>query len=478
MKILYTTAEAAPFIKTGGLADVAGSLPLVIKKAGHDIRVVLPLHQKIEEKYKDQMVKVGEYHIKLGWRRQYVGVFVLEHKETKFYFLDNEYYFKREQPYGEYDDGERYAYFSRAIVSLPKILDFKPDIIHTNDWHTGLVNLYLKDLAKEDDYYRDIKTVFTIHNLKYQGVFDASILTEVLGLSHEYFQEESIKFFDAINYMKAGIVYCDGLTTVSKTYAQEIKYEFFGEQLEGILKKHEDKLVGIINGIDYDIYNPLKDNNLEVNYDSSSLEKKKQNKEALQKLYQLEVKEDRPLVTMVTRLVSMKGIDLIKHVLDEMLQEELQLIILGTGDQEYEDLFRHYESLYPDKLRARLCFSEKEAHMIYAGGDILLMPSMIEPCGISQLIALKYGTIPIVRETGGLKDTILPYNKYTKEGNGFTFKNYNAHELLYTLKDALELYKNHRKTWELLMKRGMDSNNDWEASSLEYIKLYQSLKSN
>jgi starch synthase len=475
MKILYTTAEAVPFIKTGGLADVAGSLPHVIKKSGHDIRVVLPLHEKIEESYKKQMVKVGEYYVKLGWRRQYVGVLMLEHQGTKFYFLDNEYYFKREQPYGEFDDGERYAYFSKAIVSLPKIIDFKPDIIHTNDWHTGLVNLYIKDMALEDEYYRDIKSVFTIHNLKYQGVFDSSILSDVLGLSHEYFHDESIKFFDAINYMKAGIVYCDGLNTVSKTYAQEIKYEFFGEQLEGIIKKHEDKLVGIVNGIDIDIYNPLTDNNIEKNYDFNSLEKKKQNKEALQKLYNLEIKEDRPLVTMITRLTSMKGIDLIKHVLDEILQEELQLIILGTGEKEYEDLFRHYERLYPDKLRARLYFSEGEAHMIYAGGDIFLMPSMIEPCGISQLIALKYGAIPIVRETGGLKDTIHPYNKYTKEGNGFSFKNYNAHELLYTLKHALELYKNDRNTWELLMKRGMESKNDWDTSSLEYIKLYQSL---
>ncbi len=476
MKILYAASEAAPFIKTGGLADVAGSLPLALKNADQDIRVVLPLHSGIKENFKNAMVRVEEFYINLSWRRQYVGVFILEYQGTIYYFLDNEYYFKRSQPYGEFDDGERYAFFSKAVVSLPKILDFKPDIIHSNDWHTGLVSLYIKDLARNDDYYKNIKSLFTIHNLKYQGVFDSSILSDVLGLSHEYYHDDGIKFYNALNYMKAGIVYSDKINTVSKTYAQEIKYEFFGEKLEGILRKSENKLSGIINGIDYDIYNPYNDKNIEVNYNSTTIEKKVENKLALQKLYDLKVDKDIPLVVMVSRLDPLKGIDLIKHVLDEILQEDLQMVILGTGHREYEDLLSRYEGLYPDKLRARLYFDESQAHLIYAGGDILLMPSMVEPCGISQLIALRYGTIPLVREVGGLKDTIQAFNKYTKEGLGFTFKNYNAHELLFTLKEALSLYTKDKKTWTALMKRGMEAKHDWTASSKEYIKLYQSLK--
>ncbi|HHT51056.1 MAG TPA: glycogen synthase GlgA [Eubacteriaceae bacterium] len=476
MKILYAAAEAAPFIKTGGLADVAGSLPPALKKAGEDIRVVIPLHSGIDEEYKKAMVKVEEFYINLSWRRQYAGIFKLKYKDTIYYFLDNEYYFNRNNPYGEFDDGERYAFFSKAILGLIKILDFKPDVIHANDWHTGLVSLYLKDMAKEDDFYKDIKSLFTIHNLKYQGVFDSSILSDVLGLSYHYYHDDGIKFYDAINYMKAGIVYSDGINTVSNTYAQEIKYKFFGEKLEGILRKHEDKLSGIINGIDYDIYNPYNDKNIAVNYDSDTLEKKADNKLALQKLYGLKENKDIPLVVMISRLDPLKGIDLIKHVFDEILQQDLQMVILGTGHREYEDFFRHFQGLYPDKLRARLYFDEGEAHQIYAGGDILLMPSMIEPCGISQLIALRYGTIPIVREIGGLKDTIQPFNKYTKEGVGFSFKNYNAHELLFALKEALKLYNEDKKTWKILIKKGMETKNDWAASSREYIKLYQSLK--
>ena len=476
INILYVTSEAFPFVKVGGLGDVAGSLPLAIKKHGYDIRVVLPLYYHIKEEHIKDMEKIAQFNIHLGWREQYVGVFQLKHKDTIFYFVDNEYYFRRNNIYGEFDDGERFAYFSKAVTVLSKAINFKPDIIHTNDWHTALVNLYVKDFRIGDSYYNDIKTIFTIHNIKYQGVYDAWMLSDVLGLSFErYFNEDGIKFYDKINYMKAGIVYCDILTTVSKTYAGEIKYQFFGENLEGIIRKEEHKLTGIVNGIDYEVYNPQNDRYIEHNYNYNNLSNKYKNKEIIQKLYGLDVKDNFPLLAMVTRIVPLKGIDLLRYILNELLVCDVQLIVLGTGDREYEDLFKYYEYYHPNKVAARIYFSEEESHKIYAGADMLLMPSMAEPCGISQLIALRYGTIPIVRETGGLKDTVISYNKFTGEGNGFSFKNYNAHELLFTIKDAINIYRNDKKTWEGLISSAMKSKNDWEASSLEYIDLYNRL---
>lgn len=473
MKILYVAAEAAPFIKTGGLADVAGSLPLSIKKLGHDIRVVMPLHGNIKQEYKDKMKKIGEYYVDLNWRSQYVGIMSLKLNNVLFYFLDNEYYFKRDQLYGEFDDGERYAFFSKAVTLLPKEIEFKPHVIHSNDWHSALVNLFIHEFEKGDKYYSDIKKVFTIHNLKYQGIFSPSILGQVMGVSDEYFNDNSIKYFDRINYMKAGIVYSDVITTVSKSYADEIKYSFFGEGLEGILSQYSYKLTGIINGIDYDVFNPKQDINIVYNYDATNIKDKYKNKKDLQKTYKLPQRKNIPIISMVSRLVDMKGLDLVAHILDELLQLDIQIIVLGTGDKKYEDLFRHFQNKYPDKLSANIYFSESEAQKIYAGSDIFLMPSMIEPCGLSQLISLRYGTVPIVREVGGLKDTVLPYNKYTNEGNGFTFKNYNAHELLFKIKEALDLYNKDKSTWQDMMLRGMKADNSWEHSSKEYIKLYK-----
>ncbi len=477
MKILYAASEAAPFIKTGGLADVAGSLPISLKDNGCDIRVVLPLYSKIPKEYREKMEKIGEFNINLSWRNQYAGIFCLKNQGVTYYFIDNEYYFKRDNIYGEFDDGERFSFFSKAVAILPKILLFKPDIIHSNDWHTGLVPLYIKDFAKGDPFYKEIKTVFTIHNLKYQGVFPSSVLDDVAGLSKEYYHEDGVKFYDNINFMKAGIVYSDAFTTVSKTYAEEIKYPFFGEKLEGIIKKQEYKLKGIVNGIDYNIYDPAKDENIAKNYDIPTIEDKSLNKAALQKKYNLPIRKDVPVLAMVSRLVAMKGLDLIKHILDELLQEDIQFVLLGTGDKEYEDMFNYFQGKYPDKLAARIYFNEKEAHLIYAASDIFIMPSMAEPCGISQLISLRYGTIPIVREVGGLKDTIIPYNKYTEEGNGFSFANFNAHELLFVIRDALNLYKDKEK-WKDIIIQAMESKNDWKESSKEYIKLYNDVINN
>ncbi len=473
MKILYVASEAAPFIKTGGLADVAGSLPKAIKNKSHDIRVIMPLYSAIGQEFKDKMEKDLEFYIDLGWRRQYVGVMSLEHNGVTHYFIDNEYYFKRSKIYGEYDDGERFIFFSKAVAIFLKAINFKADLVHANDWHSGLLPLYIKDFAKGDPFYKDMRSVFTIHNLKYQGIFDTSILESIGGLSIEYFQEDGLKYYEKINLMKSGIVYCDVLTTVSKSYSEEIKYEFFGEGLEGIIKKNEHKLVGIVNGIDYDIYNPQTDVKIKENYDFKSIGNKDINKKALQNLYGLEEK-DVPVIAMVSRLVAMKGLDLVAHILDELLQEDIQFIVLGTGDIEYEDMFKYFQAKYPDKLRARIYFNEDESHLIYGGTDLFLMPSMAEPCGISQLIALRYGSIPIVREVGGLKDTVIPYNEYNGKGNGFSFKNFNAHELLNTLKYSLHIYRDKEK-WEALIGQAMESKNSWEKSSKEYKKIYKKL---
>lgn len=474
MKILFTTSESVPFLKTGGLADVAGSLPIYLKKSGVDIRVVMPLYSKISEEYKSKMDYIGFFYVDLGFRHQYVGVFSYTYKDVIYYFIDNEYYFKRDNIYGEADDGERFIFFSKAVTILPKYLDFKVDIIHSNDWHTGLVSLYREDFAKGDSFYGDIKTVHTMHNLKYQGIFPESILQDVAGLSSSYYNEDGLKYYDSINMMKAGIVYSHLLTTVSRTYAQEIKNSFFGEGLEGIIRDHAGKLRGIVNGIDYDDYNPETDKKISKTYNLKSIEKKKENKLALQKKYGLRVDEDIPVISMVSRLVAMKGLDLVENIMEELLQEDVQFVMLGTGDKKYEDMFLHFQNKYPEKMAARVYFDEAEAHLIYAGSDIFVMPSMAEPCGISQLISLRYGTIPIVREVGGLKDTVNPYNMYTGEGNGFTFKNFNAHELLFAIKRALFLYKDEA-IWSNLIKEAMNSKNDWEQSSKEYIELYKNL---
>ena len=474
MKLLYAASESAPFMKTGGLADVAGSLPLALKNEGHDVRVVMPLYSKIDEKYKKNMTHIGHFFVDLNWRHQYAGVFSHDLDGVTYYFIDNEYYFDRASAYGEVDDGERFIFFSKAVVQLMKFLDFKADIVHANDWHTGLVPLYIKDFSRGDSFYHNMKSVYTIHNMKYQGVFPASILGEVASLSYEYYHEFGLKYYDNINMMKGGIVYCDLLTTVSKTYSEEIKSSYFGENLEGVIQANSYKLHGVVNGIDYEKFNPETDPNIDFNYSIDDLNIKVKNKMALQERFNLPVNPDIPMIGMVTRMVAMKGLDLIVRIFDELIQENVQFVLLGTGDKEYESAFKHFEYTYPDKVASRIYFNEAESHKIYAGVDLFLMPSLAEPCGISQLISLRYGTVPLTRETGGLKDTILPYNQFTGEGNGFSFRNQNAHELLYKLKDAINIYHD-KNIWEALMKSGMQSKNDWEASSKEYIRLYNQI---
>ncbi|MBS7527787.1 glycogen synthase GlgA [Fusibacter paucivorans] len=471
IQIAFIASEAAPFAKTGGLADVAGSLPKALNSSQLNVTVYLPLHAKIAPEYRKEMTFAGSTSVDLGWRTQYVGIFHLIYEGVSYFFIDNEFYFKRHQLYGNGDDAERYIYFSKAVLAAMKHLNMKPDIIHTNDWHTAAVNTLLNFYGKHDDFYQGIKSVFTIHNLRYQGIFDPYVLGDLLGLPMSYFSDDGLKFYENINLIKGGIVFSDAVTTVSKSYAEEIAYPYFGENLEGVIQKYQDKLYGIVNGIDTDLYSPKKDQNIPVNYDLRSLKRKKEIKMYLQVKYGLPVDANVPMLSMVTRLADMKGLDLIECILDELLELDIQFLVLGTGEKRYEDMFKYYQYRYPGKIAARIYFDQYESHAIYAGSDIFLMPSLFEPCGLSQLIALQYGTIPVVRQIGGLRDTILPYNKYTGEGTGFGFLNYNAHELLFTIKDALTAYQD-QNAWHQLMKQAMKADHSWKRSSKEYLAIY------
>ncbi len=470
MRVLYVAAEAYPFIKTGGLADVAGSLPLALNSKGIDTRVVMPLYSKIDSQYKEDMKYLGYFYVDMDWRHQYAGVYEIVHNGTTFYFIDNEFYFNRNSLYGEADDGERFIYFSKAVTLLPKFLDFKPDIIHSNDWHSAMVNVFAKDFARGDEYYRDIKLLFTIHNLKYQGLFPPVIL-QLAGLSPEYFSDDALKFYDVINFMKGGIVFSDAFNTVSGSYALEIKNSYFGEALDGVIRRYEYKLSGIVNGIDYDIWNPETDKFINHHYSIANLEGKLENKRELQRMYGLPERDDVPIISIISRLVEMKGVDLVAYILDELLQSDIQFIVLGTGDRQYEDMLKYFEWKYPDKLAARIYYNNEESHKIYAGSDFLLMPSLSEPCGVAQLIAMRYGTIPIVREAGGLKDTVTPYSEFNKDGTGFSFANINAHDMLYTIRRAISYYYNEE--FKDIISNAMNAKNDWEESSKTYIDLYK-----
>lgn len=473
MKILFTAAEGVPFIKTGGLADVIGSLPRELISQGLDVRVVLPKHRDIPDMFKKEIKLKKAFNIELGWRNQYCGLEELEHNGVHFYFIDNEYYFKRNGLYGYDDDGERYAFFSRAVLESIPHMDFQPDIIHCHDWHTALISVFLKTSYSDKPVYKDFHTLFTIHNLKYQGVFKRETLQDILYIDNKYYSEEYLEYYNQVNCLKGGLVFSDLLSTVSRSYSEEIQTASFGEGLDGILRKRKGELFGIVNGIDYNEYNPEKDRYIYTQYlDEKS--KKGENKLYLQRELGLSERADVPLVAMVSRLAQSKGFDLIAAVLDEIMEMDIQLVILGTGERVYEDLFRSAAEKYTGKLSANITFNNALAHKIYAASDVFLMPSRFEPCGLSQLIALKYGSIPIVRETGGLKDTVSPYNKYTVQGNGFSFRNYNANEMLKILKMAIELYHNG-DTWNNIFHNAVNSDFSWRSSSREYIKLYNKL---
>ncbi len=476
MNILFCASECYPFFKSGGLGDVAYSLPRALVKAGLDVRVISPKYDGIPECYKEKMEFVASFSVPVGWRSQYVGLLHTKLDGVDFYFIDNEYYFKRPGAYGDYDDGERFAFFSRAVIEAAKhIPDFKPDIFHCNDWQTALVPVFLRHFYHSDESLWNAKSIFTIHNLKFQGIFPASVLGELLNLDGGYFSEDKMKFFDAVSYMKAGIVFSDAVTTVSKTYAGEIQTEFYGEGLDGLLRKYNHKLSGIVNGIDYSVFSPGVDKDIAQKYSVKTVDKKIINKRKLQEAMGLEQNDDKPLIGIISRLEQQKGLDLIARIFDDMMfVTDAQLVVLGTGNVGYEDMMRYFASKYPGRVSANIMFSNALSKQIYAGCDMLLMPSLFEPCGLSQLIALKYGTVPIVRETGGLKDTVTPFNEYEMTGNGFSFANFNAHEMLDIIRYAVHIY-HHKDKWSALVKNAMNSDYSFDKSAKEYISLYKNI---
>lgn len=476
-KILFVASESVPFIKTGGLADVVGSLPKYINKEEFDVRIMLPKYLALPESYKAQMKYLTHFYMDLAWRNQYVGVFQLNFDGITFYFIDNEYYFEGSTPYGNiYEDIEKFAFFSKAALSILPLLDFKPDIIHCHDWQTGLLPVYLKDKFQEENFYKKIKTVFTIHNLKFQGVWNVNTVKDITGLSEYYFTPDKLEAYGDANYLKGGIVYSDFVTTVSETYANEIKTPFFGEGLDGLINARSNFLEGIINGIDYEEYNPETDTLIDKNYSVFNFRKDKiKNKRALQQELGLEKNDKVFMIGIVSRLTDQKGFDLIDYCIEEICAEDVQLVILGTGEEKYENLFRHYQWKYPERVSANIYYSNEKAHKVYAACDAFLMPSLFEPCGLSQLISLRYGTVPIVRETGGLKDTVLPYNEYEGTGTGFSFQNYNAHEMLSIINYAKKTFITKKREWNKIIERGMGKDYSWKNSAKKYESLYNRL---
>ncbi len=471
--VLYVASEANPFVGTGGLADVIGSLPKALaKNKEFDVRVVVPLYKDFSAEFKDKLRYVGNFNVPLSWRNQYCGLFEYDYEGVKFYFLDNEYYFYRDGLYGYYDDGERFAFFSKASLSLMRYLDFYPDILHAHDWQSALSVIYLKTMFRYEYGYDRIKTMFTIHNIEYQGKFGKEILGDVFGLSDEFYPD--LEYDNCVNLLKGAMMLSDIVSTVSPTYASEIKYDYFSHGLSPIVEQVQHKTVGILNGIDQKVYSPEHDERTFAKYSATDLSGKAVCKKELQKMLGLPEKENVPVIAMITRLVGHKGVDLLKGVIDELLTEKVQLVILGKGETQYEEFFKKMQDEYSTKCRAVIAYNKDLSSKIYSGADIFLMPSKSEPCGLSQMIAARYGTVPVVRKTGGLADSITPYNIDRKSGNGFRFENYNAHEMLFVLKDAVFTY-NDKETWLKIMTKAMKTDFSWKKSAKEYEKVYNDL---
>ena len=476
LNIVFTAFEADPYFKSGGLGDVAGALPPALAEAGCNVCVFLPKFSGMAEEYKDKLTHLTEFYVPLGWRQQYCGIEVLERRGVTWYFLDNEFYFARNALYGYGDDAERIAFFSKAVLeSFQHIPEFQCDVLHCNDWHTSLIPVFLRELYRGNPLYDRIRTVFTVHNLKFQGRFSSYVLSDVLGLADIPAARDQLMRDGGVSYMKGAICYSDALTTVSPTYADEILHAYYGEGLDGLFNEKRDRLSGILNGIDTEEYDPEHDELIPAPYTLRASSGKHKDKAALQKKLGLEVNKDTPIVAMVSRLTEQKGMDLILRILDELLNEDVEVAILGTGDPAYEQALRDIAGRHPGRMSATIAFDRKLSHLFYAGADMLMMPSRFEPCGLSQMIGMRYGTLPVVRETGGLKDTVDPYNRYTGEGNGFSFANFNAHELLFTLQAAIRLYHDDRRTWRALMRHAMKVDVSWNASAKKYIELYQNL---
>lgn len=474
-KILFVASEGVPFIKTGGLADVVGSLPKCLDKEYYDVRVFLPRYTCMKQEMKDKLVYKMNFYMDFHWKNVYVGIFEAEVDGIKYYFIDNEGYFSGPKPYC--DDPlweiEKYAFFSKAVLSALPLIDFSPDLIHCHDWQTGLIPVYLHERFK-GDFFDNIKTVMTIHNLKFQGKWSIKEVREITGLSDYYFTPDKLEAYKDANLLKGGLVFADAITTVSKTYAEEIKTTFYGENLDGLLNARAMDLRGIVNGIDYDEFNPETDKDIAQNYNAINFRKEKvKNKLKLQEELGLKKDAGTMMIGIVSRLTDQKGFDLIAYIMDELCaNDKVQIVVLGTGEERYENMFRNFEWKYGEKVSSNIYYSEPLSHRIYASCDAFLMPSLFEPCGLSQLMSLRYGTVPIVRETGGLKDTVEPYNEYENSGTGFSFTNYNAHEMLNTIRYAEHIYYDKKREWNKIIDRAMAADFSWYSSAAKYQEMY------
>ncbi|UOE95393.1 glycogen synthase GlgA [Alkalihalobacillus sp. LMS39] len=471
MNIVFVASECSPFCKTGGLADVIGSLPSALRKQGANIRVILPKYSVIDDAFKQEMHHMTSFTVHVSWRKQYCGIETLTKDGITYYFIDNEYYFKRDHLYGYDDDAERFIFFCHAVLEALPMLDIKPHILHCHDWQTALIPAYVRTTYQDHPVYKHTKTVFTIHNLKYQGISSPTIFQDMLHFPPEHYY--SLEFNHTINFMKGAIVHAHLVTTVSETYAAEIQTEYYGEGLHQLLTERNTSIVGIVNGINTGEYNPETDRHLHFHYLHCQQGKEK-NKAVLQEQVGLPVRNDIPVISVVTRLVEQKGLPLIQHVFAELMSLDIQFILLGTGDAEFEQFFLEAQSRYKDKVSVHLTFNEAFARQIYAGSDFFLMPSRFEPCGIGQLLALRYETVPIVRETGGLADTVIPFDTDTQTGYGFTFENYNAHDMLYTVQYAVSIFHEKEK-WHRLLANIYDTNFSWDESAKRYQTLYHNI---
>ncbi len=474
-KVLFAASEGVPFIKTGGLADVVGSLPKYLDNKYYDVRVILPKYTCMKTEMQEKLRFVTNFYMDFNWQQEYVGVLEAEEEGIKYYFIDNEHYFSGVKPYG--DDAvfeiERYAFFSKAVLSSLPLIDFQPDVIHCHDWQTGLIPVYLKERFRGNPFFWSMKSVMTIHNLKFQGKWDIKTVQNITGLPDYYFTSDKLECYKDANILKGGLVFADAITTVSHTYAEEIKTDFYGEGLNGLIQARSGDLRGITNGIDYHEFNPATDKFIKQPYDAVTFRKEKiKNKRALQKQLNLLRDDKKFMIGIVSRLTDQKGFDLIAYIMDELCRDNVQIVVLGTGEERYENMLRHFDWKYADQVSANIYYSEELSHQIYASCDAFLMPSLFEPCGLSQLMALRYGTVPIVRETGGLKDTVQPYNQYESTGTGFSFTNYNAHEMLQTIRYAEQIYYDKKREWNKIIDRGMAADYSWSTSASKYQEMY------
>lgn len=475
--ILFAASECVPFIKTGGLADVVGALPQYIDKNEFDVRVIMPYYTCIPSKYRDQFRYVHHFYMDYGNRPVgvHVGIMEYEYNGITIYFVDNEYYFKCNTPYSS-DlkwDIERFTFFCKAVLAIMPVIGFRPDIIHCHDWQASLIPVFLRSTFATHPFYSSTKTVMTIHNLKFQGVWDIKTFKYNTGLPDYMFTPDKLEFHKDANMLKGGLVYADYITTVSETYAEEIKNPFYGEKLDGLLRARSASLRGIVNGIDYNVFDPSGDDIIYEKYGvKDSVSKKAENKMKLQEELGLPVDKGKFMIAIISRLTDQKGLDLVNAVIENILDENTQFVVIGTGDERYENMFRHYQWRFPERMSANILYSDQLAHKLYASADAMLMPSLFEPCGLTQLISLRYGTVPIVRETGGLKDTVEPYNEFTGEGTGFSFSNYNAYDMLNVINYAKKIYFENRKDWDKISKRGMKKDFSWSSSARQYEGMY------